>query len=931
MPDRALPNGTPLAAPDASRELSPRERELAAIYEHIPGIVFYARVEADGDFRFLSISPAGLKATGLTREQIAGARVRDVFPPDSRDPVLNHFRDAIGPGQTVRRKQVSSFPAGRKTGEVAVTPLYDDRGIATHLIGVVHDVTDLEQALHDREDRLAFLLRLNDALRPLREPADMQNEAVRLLGEYLGVNRVAYSVIDGEDFIVTTSYERDVVPFRGRWAISAFGAKLLDAYRRGESVAVHDVRTDSRLTDTERATLFAHGIAAFIRVIVRKEGQWVAMFGVNSLTPRNWAHDDVTLVQDVAERMWSAADRARAEAALHDHEQRLSIVLKASAAGSWTRSAGAADIDWDDGFRRLYGFASDQPATFDAWIDRIHEEDRPSVLTLLDENLYPTREAWDTTFRIVRPDGVVWIQSVGRIERDGAGRITRLAGLELDVTARHEAQNRELELLLETATQGILSVDAKGTILTTNRALDAMFGWQPGELVGQALEGLLPSAFRQAHAQHRARYLTAPRARFMGGGLNLVAERKDGSTFPIEVSLNHVGGRAFAFVTDVTDRQERTLELERRTAQFSRLASDLTLAEHHAREQVAKTLHDGLQQLLVSAMLTLEQRMRRDTQQGVATDNLLLQVKADLDEAIASARSLSYELVPPVLRSLGLPAAFGWLATWAREKFGLEVCVTADPRASRARDDVQTLLFESVRELMFNAVKHAQVSRVMLDVTGDPDDGLCITVRDEGIGFDVAALVERGKTNQVGWGLFSIRERVTLLGGSFDIDSAPGQGTTFRLMVPGAGTRPALGSTNRAAPPLRILLVDDHPRALNALRERLHEHAELRVIGDAADGLEAISAAHALQPDVILMDVSMPNMNGLDATRRIRAELPSIRILGLSVDAPTQGRHAIEEAGAAGFFVKGADFQRLIDTLIAVHGRMTADHGPALL
>jgi len=924
MSDRDPPTSTPLAAPDAARELSSRERELAAIYEHIPGIVFYVRIEA-GDFRFLSISPAGLKATGLTREQITGALVRDVFPPDSREPVLNHFRDAVESGRTVRRKQVSSFPAGRKTGDVAVTPLYDDRGIATHLIGVVNDVTDLEQALHEREERLAFLLQLNDALRPLREPADMQQVTVRLLGAYLRVNRVAYSVIDGEDFIVTTSYERDVAPFRGRWPISAFGAKLLDAYRRGESVTVNDVRTDSRLTDTERATLFANGIGAFLRVIVRKEGQWVATFGVNSLTPRDWTHDDVTLVEDVAERMWSAADRARTEAALHEHEQRLSIVLKASAAGSWTRILGA-DIDWDEGFRRLYGFAPDQPATFNAWIGRIHEEDRPSVLTLLDENLHPTREAWDTTFRIVRPDGVVWIQSVGRIERDAAGRITRLAGLELDVTARYEAQNRELEFLLETATQGILSVDAKGTILTTNRALDAMFGWQPGELVGQALEGLLPSAFREVHAQHRTRYFTAPRARFMGGGLNLVAQRKDGSTFPIEVSLNHVGGRAFAFVTDVTERQERTLELERRTAQLSRLASDLTLAEHHAREQIAKTLHDGLQQVLVSGMITLEHRIRRDTQQGVPTDHLLAQVKADLDEAIASARSLSYELVPPVLRNLGLPAAFVWLASWAREKFELEVRVATDPRADSVRDDVRTLLFESVRELLFNAVKHAQVRRVMLDVTVDEDDRLCITVRDEGIGFDVAALAERGKTNQVGRGLFSIRERVTLLGGCFDIDSTPGQGAMFRLVVPGAGARPPLPRTDPWAP-LRILLVDDHPRAISALRDVLHEHAELQVIGDASDGLEAISRAHALQPDAIVMDVSMPNMNGVEATRRIHAALPSIRIFGLSVDAPAQGRHAIEEAGATAFFVKGVDMQRLVDALIVVHGAMKADHG----
>ena len=151
----------------------------------------------------------------------------------------------------------------------------------------------------------------------------------------------------------------------------------------------------------------------------------------------------------------------------------------------------------------------------------------------------------------------------------------------------------------------------------------------------------------------------------MGGNRDLVGERKDGSTIPIEVSLNHVpgpgGGHAFAFVTDITERrraaaalQERTVELEHRTAQLSQLASDLTLAEQHAREQLAKTLHDGLQQLLVSAALNLDRQMTRDAQREADPDEPLVQAKSHLDEAIAAARSLSLELFPPVAAQLGI-------------------------------------------------------------------------------------------------------------------------------------------------------------------------------------------------------------------------------------------------------------------------------------
>src|SRR5262249_47043236 len=163
--------------------------------------------------------------------------------------------------------------------------------------------------------------------------------------------------------------------------------------------------------------------------------------------------------------------------------------------------------------------------------------------------------------RIVRPDGTVsWIQSRGRANRDANGELLWLTGLELDITerrrteeelqARREAEHeRELRLLLETATQGIVSVDARGTMATANQALEAMFGWAPGELIGQSIERLLPLSLRGLHARHRTGYFAAPYPRLMGGNLDLVGERKDGSTFPIEVSLNHVatpgGGHSF--------------------------------------------------------------------------------------------------------------------------------------------------------------------------------------------------------------------------------------------------------------------------------------------------------------------------------------------------------------------------------------------------
>jgi PAS domain S-box-containing protein len=689
-----------------------------------------------------------------------------------------------------------------------------------------------EAELRANEERLAFLLRLNDAIRPLQDPAAVQETAARLLAEHLGVARAAYAEIDAEGSVVRSQYARGVPPLPTRGPSLTFGAAMHDAYLSGEMVVVNDVASDPRLTDAERASMVDRRMLAYVTVRVIKDGRAAAAFGVSDPAPRTWTPVDVALVRDVAERTWEASERARAEAALLEQEAQLHRALAAR---------------------------------------------------------------------------------------------------------REEEHHRELRLLLETATQGIVSINAEGVIVTANRAFEQMFGWSSDELIGHSIERLVPAAFRESHHRHRAAYFAAPRPRLMAG---LVGERKDGTTFPLEVSLNHVpssgGGLAFAFITDITERQraaaaleQRTAELEDRTKQLSQMAWDLTLAEHHAREQIAKTLHDGLQQLLVIVSLNLDVQLKRDSEAGGAPNAELLDARRHLDEAIAAARSLSRELFPPVLHRSGLPAALAWLANWTHEKYRLEVEVVADPLADSSRSDLRTLLYESARELLFNAVKHAKTNRVRLELALDDDEQLCVTVTDQGVGFDPDSLDDRWKTGQAGWGLFSIRERLTLLGGRFDVESAIGRGTRVRLTAPRGAGASAAGAepvaplwtrdVTRAEDRLRILIVDDHAAVRNALRKMLNERPQMRVVGEAADGIDAIVHARRLRPDVILMDVVMPHMDGIEATERIRAEFPDIQILGLSMQARSETVHAIEHAGAAGYFVKGLDTQQLLDRLQLVH------------
>ena len=119
-----------------------------------------------------------------------------------------------------------------------------------------------------------------------------------------------------------------------------------------------------------------------------------------------------------------------------------------------------------------------------------------------------------------------------------------------------------------------------------------------------------------------------------------------------------------------------------------------------------------------------------------------------------------------------------------KEKYGLEVQATIDPLANSDRKDVRTLVFESLRELLFNAVKHAHVDRVAVTLARGSDDTLRVAVTDQGVGFEPAMLFTHANSQTTGLGLFSIRERLTLLGGQFDVTSSPGQGTHFQLIAP---------------------------------------------------------------------------------------------------------------------------------------------------
>lgn len=375
---------------------------------------------------------------------------------------------------------------------------------------------------------------------------------------------------------------------------------------------------------------------------------------------------------------------------------------------------------------------------------------------------------------------------------------------------------------------------------------------------------------------------------------------------------------------------ERTKELVRTHDKLRGLAQDLTLTEQRERQRIAGELHDYLAQMLVVTRL----KMNHASQMIAPHPACAVLQEADqlIDQSLTYTRTVVAELMPPTLRQFGLAAGLRWLGE-RMEQQGLVVHVDVPAVAPLLSEDHTTMLYQCVRELLFNVLKHAGTDRASVRMTDDGQGKLEIVVHDDGTGCDPVAIREsRGDK----FGLFSIRERMEAIDGWMELESQPGAGTTVTLgLTIGAGglddrigggvdRNSVNAQTAGASPPgpqqplerpVRVLLVDDHAMVRQGLRSILDGYPNLDIIAEAGDGEEAITLARLLKPDLIVMDVNMPRLDGIEATRRIREELPGTYVVGLSVNEADHIVKSMKAAGASAFLTKESAADHLYETI----------------
>jgi len=789
---------------------------------------------------------------------------------------------------------------------------YDPDGRPTHRLGIVMDVTErkrAEGALRESEERLHLAL----------GAARMGVWQWEVGTQHVAWSPELYGLLGYEPGQVTPTHEA----FRQRihpQDLARWEQAIRESMERCENYSC------------EFRVVWADGSVHWVEA----RGQY-AYPADESTTQAVWMRG---IMSDIEQRK-------RAEEALRESQEQFRMMANAIPQLAWIARADGY-IYWYN--QRWYEYTGTTPEQMEGWgWQSVHDpQELPKVLERWKYSIV-TGQPFDRTFPLRGADGAFrpFLTRVMPL-KDEQGRVRQWFGTNTDVSEQKRAEEslREtrdyLDSLFGYANAPIIVWDREFKITRFNHAFERLTGRPAHEVLGRDIDILFPPDSREESlARIRA---TTEGQRWEVVEIPILGVEGEVRTVLWNSANVLASDRKTVVATiaqgqDITERKraaealhelnatlegrvaQRTAELKHRTRQLQKLAFEMSEAEDRERERLAQILHDDLQQELAAAKFHLSIVRSR-----VKSDASIQEVTAKVDEmlkdAIAKSRSLSHELRPAVLHQDDFAEILRWLANEMQAKHGLRVQVQGQAHCSS--DPIRAFLYRTAQELLFNAVKHAHVAEARVRVR-QRRGYLCLTVSDRGLGFDPSQLRETA-----GFGLLSVRERIELLGGRMRIRSAPGQGSTLFVVVPdssavGVGPRayPTRGSHEdkeggHGGSPLRVLLADDHQVVRQGLVSLLSEDETIQVVGEATNGQEAVELTDRLHPDVVVMDVLMPVMSGEEATRRIKQDLPQIRIVSLSMREEPEVRERMCKAGAESYVLKTAPYKEL---LAAIRGK----------
>ncbi|MDF3036196.1 MAG: domain S-box protein, partial [Paucimonas sp.] len=359
-----------------------------------------------------------------------------------------------------------------------------------------------------------------------------------------------------------------------------------------------------------------------------------------------------------------------------------------------------------------------------------------------------------------------------------------------DVTRRREARaaleesEARMRAIFETAVDAIITIDEKGIIDRANPAAERLFGYSEAELIGHNVSMLMPSPYRERHDGYLEHYRNTGQKKIIGIGREVAGQRKDGTTFPMDLAVAEMSfgtRRMFTgVVRDISERKQAEAALRQSQAELRQLSAYQERLKEEERKRIAQEIHDELGALLTGIKAHVSVSIDRSRRAGEQSDPLLTEALGLADTAINAVRKVITDLRPSVLDQLGVWAALEWYAEQIEDRSQLVCRCVIEPEVVDVEldQDRSTTLFRIVQEALTNVVRHAKASHADIRVAQEGGQ-IVATVIDDGCGIDTDRLL-----NRESWGILGMYERARYFGGELRIAGTPGKGTEVALRLP---------------------------------------------------------------------------------------------------------------------------------------------------
>ena len=482
-------------------------------------------------------------------------------------------------------------------------------------------------------------------------------------------------------------------------------------------------------------------------------------------------------------------------------------------------------------------------------------------------------------------------------------------------------------LLVETIEEGAATLADDGTVLYSNKSFAGFFGVPLEKFIGAPLHNFVSGS----DGEFLKTLILGAKLASTRGEIRLA--RRDGKPRTIRLTMSpnrELGLEAIcAVATELTEIVDANEALRVTETSLRQLSARLLQLQDEERRRIARDLHDVTGQKIAVLSMCLDRLARVAEEHKPEVQESIKESRGIVSQIGEEIRTLSYILHPPLLDECGLASAVHWYAEGFEKRSGIKLEVVVDPHLPRLAVDAETTLFRVVQESLTNVHRYSGSAVAKIRVFKEGGE-VRLEVIDQGRGIKAGkARAKLDGPASLGVGIPGMRERMHQLGGGLSIDFGT-NGTRVVATLPiketGEGeaargeSETSLSFTMRAAQDARrrILIADDHELMRRGLRGLLESHDEWAVCGEAIEGREAVRKAEELEPDLVIMDVNLPGLSGIDAAQQIKKARQAAKILFFTVHDSDEVIREIVDVGAHGYVAKSRASQDLIEAVRSV-------------